>query len=165
MKNKNNEPINTPAGHYDPLTQLPDRYLFQEKLNECSANKFELLIINIADFKSINHALGYSVGDALLSAVGNRLKNVVPNEYIVSRFTGDEFAILVPDIKDVSDAECLAQTVLDHLSQPFIIEDHEIDLRVRIGISICPDDHEDKNHLIKNAHLAMTRGDEAKEPK
>lgn len=154
---KKNEQLINHMAYHDALTDLPNRILFHERLIDIlqSAKKkndtFALLFIDLDRFKNINDTLGHRMGDLLLMAVSKRLLYSVAKEHIVSRLGGDEYVILLPSSNEET-AAIIAQGVIDQLSAPFIIENHEMYITPSIGISMFPRDGEE---LLKNADAAM----------
>jgi diguanylate cyclase (GGDEF)-like protein len=151
--------------NYDFLTGLPNRRLFNEQIKtsiEVSAREtatLALLFIDLDRFKNINDIFGHSVGDLLLRSVAERLLNCFGKEEIISRFSGDEFVVLIPNATRAV-AMAKAKIVLDELSRPFSNEADEMYVSSSIGISQYPADGEDVETLIKNADVAMYRAKE-----
>jgi diguanylate cyclase (GGDEF)-like protein len=157
----------------DPLTGLPNRYLFADRLKQAIANAkrkkklLAILFLDIDNFKHINNTLSQQVGDKLLQSAADRITNYVRNidtvarlgiyelHSTVARLGGDEFTLLLSDINDVQDIAKFAERISDIFKEPFYIENHEINVTVSIGISVYPEDSEDIDALIKNAEIAM----------
>ncbi|MEH7076920.1 sensor domain-containing protein [Neobacillus drentensis] len=143
--------------YHDQLTGLPNRYLLREKINglvKRSSEKqgsFALLFLDLDRFKAVNDRFGHEVGDKLLIEIAHRLKRLVNDNDMISRYGGDEFTILLSHT-NVDRARDVAQSILTHLSEPFL---HEIFVTPSIGISIFPDHGETFDSLIKKADLAM----------
>jgi diguanylate cyclase (GGDEF)-like protein len=152
--------------YYDNLTGLPNRLLLSDRLHYAldwakrERESLAILFLDLDHFKVINDTLGHSAGDELLIAVSERLINCVRKTDTVARLGGDEFVILLPNIKRISDVSTLAQKILHSLTTPFKIKDREIFTSTSIGISLCPDDGEDGETLIRNADLAMYQAKE-----
>lgn len=155
---------------YDSLTGLPNRTLFLERLTQTliQANRYQqkvgLLFIDLDNFKRVNDTLGHSVGDLLLKATADRLvhslrrSDTVANpfdEETAGRLGGDEFTVILPNLKRSEDAASIAQRIAEQLGQPLTLSGHEIVITPSIGIAICPDDGADVDTLIKNADMAM----------
>lgn len=146
--------------HYDSLTQLPNRTLFNEKLRKAlgeakqNKEKIGVMFIDLDRFKNINDTLGHSTGDTLLKAVANRLLGCLRKGDAVSRQGGDEFAIFFTDIthQEVGD---IAQRIIDMMTESIMLDHLEIYITPSIGISVFPDDGEDIEVLLKNADAAM----------
>jgi diguanylate cyclase (GGDEF)-like protein len=149
--------------HFDDLTNLPNRYQFQETLEEeilqLSQRGFQsaLLNIDLDRFKEVNDTLGHSIGDQLLSAVGARLAACVPHPHVVARLGGDEFCVLLRAGKKLPDADALAANILSEMHRTFIIENHVIDIGASIGMAAAPKDAETSGGLLKCSDLALYR--------
>ncbi|HJW26569.1 MAG TPA: EAL domain-containing protein [Rhodocyclaceae bacterium] len=147
--------------HYDSLTALPNRTLFQERLGQslAKARKKRLplaaMVMDIDRFKLINDTFGHAAGDRLLLEVANRLSACVPASDSVCRLGGDEFAVIVTDIQSPGDAAARAAAVQQALRRTLQIEGHEIHLSASIGISLFPNDADSLEALIGNADAAM----------
>ena len=155
--------------HFDPLTGLPNRSLFGERLVSAMAHArrrglgLAVLFLDLDNFKTINDSLGHSLGDELLKAVARRLQECVRAEDTVARLGGDEFLLLLQDIGNATAAAMAGRRVLNSLAEPFMIERHELFVSVSVGITLFPHDGEDTETLIKNADMAMYRAkDEGK---
>lgn len=152
--------------YYDPLTDLPNRMLFNDRLGQALAQAKRkglmagILFLDLDRFKVINDTLGHTLGDMLLRAVGARLKNFAREGDTIARMGGDEFALLLTGITQVDDAVKAAQGILDILNPPFMIESHEVHITPSIGISIFPYDGADGVTLVKNADAALNRAKE-----
>jgi diguanylate cyclase (GGDEF)-like protein len=153
--------------YYDSLTGLPNRQLFDELLQQAVAQaqrhdrRLAVLFLDLDRFKVINDTLGHVVGDQLLRAVAQRLKQCCRrNQDKVARRGGDEFLILLPDLDTVQEAIRVARKIIDLFTQPLVLPEHELHITTCIGISIFPDDGADSDTLIKNADMAMYRAKE-----
>lgn len=152
----------------DPVTQLPTWQLFEDQLNRSlkESARFQLslgvLLIDLDDFKVINDALGYEVGDALLQQVAERLKPCIRQVDSVSRITKDTFVILLAQLNKPETAALVAQRILQALANPFQINEHELYITTCIGISVYPTDGEEVQSLLRSAdhalQLAKARG-------
>ena len=144
----------------DPLTQLPNRTLFHDRLQQTIAaarrdNKpFSLFIMDLDRFKDINDTLGHHIGDALLQQVAQRLRTKLRESDTVARMGGDEFAVLLPTV-NAKHADMAARMLLQALRTPFMIEDQSLDIGTSIGITLYPDHGIDANVLIQRADVAM----------
>ncbi len=154
--------------YYDSLTGLPNRQLFKEILNQSLAHAHRhkrllaVLFLDLDRFKVINDTLGHAVGDQLLQAVAQRLKQCCRREEdMVSRRGGDEFIVLLPDLDSVQEAVSVARKIIESLALAFIIPNHELFIGTSIGISIFPHDGTDGDTLIRNADMAMYSAKEA----
>lgn len=146
---------------HDAVTGLPNRLLFKDRLTLALANadrnqqRLAVMMLDLDNFKDINHTLGHSVGDQLLKAVGDRLATLLRSGDTVARFGGDEFILLLPGICTADDTAKIAQKVLEALREPFALSGHELHLTASIGVAVYPDDGEDVDTLTRNADLAM----------
>jgi diguanylate cyclase (GGDEF)-like protein len=146
--------------HYDALTDLPNRVLFREQL-ENALNKVQpgeqlaVLYIDIDEFKSVNDALGHSVGDELLKAVALRLRGCLRETDVAARLGGDEFAIIQTAVKRPSDTTQLVERIYQAIREPYDCAGHLVTTDASIGIALAPDDGADLDQLLKNADLAM----------
>ena len=147
--------------NYDPLTYLPNRTLFNEKLSqtislsEKNKNQFALLFIDLDQFKKINDTLGHNVGDIILIEVASRLKNILGEDDILARLGGDEFTIILKDIDNLKVPSLLSTKIVEIMREPIVLNEQSLFISVSIGISIFPDDSKDKNDLLKFADSAM----------
>ncbi len=146
---------------HDPLTQLPNRILFFDRLNLALSQArrhghlLAILMLDLDNFKKINDTYGHSVGDLLLKEVGHRLQVAIRSSDTVARFGGDEFVLLLPEIQTPSDASQIAKRILEVISSPFEINGLPIFITVSIGIALFPEDGNDRDSLITNADLAL----------
>ncbi len=147
--------------NFDGLTHLPNRTNFVEHLTEAISRsrrfpgKTALLFIDLDRFKTVNDTLGHDIGDELIKQVASRICKAVRETDIVSRLGGDEFTVLLPDLHDELHASVVAKAILSRLSEPFILDGHEIYSSASIGITICPQDGDEAPTLLKNADMAM----------
>ncbi|MEY3304397.1 MAG: EAL domain-containing protein [Pseudanabaena sp.] len=147
--------------HHDDLTQLPNRILFHESLSQAvlhakiNSKSLALLFLDMDNFNIINNTLGNDIGDQLFKAIAERLKRYAAPCDMVARIQGDEFALIISDVKDPISIKMETQKILDLLSRPYNLYGHEVFITSSIGITIFPDDHQDVEGLIKNAELAM----------
>ena len=147
--------------HHDDLTQLPNRILFHESLSQAvlhakiNNKSLALLFLDMDNFNIINNTLGNDIGDQLFKAIAERLKRYAAPCDMVARIQGDEFALIISDVKDPISIKMETQKILDLLSRPYNLYGHEVFITSSIGITIFPDDHQDVEGLIKNAELAM----------
>ncbi len=146
---------------HDHLTSLPNRlhgashleYMIERSLN--SNDIIALLFIDLDNFKEINDSLGHSAGDELLQQVSLRLQEAVRDEDKVARLGGDEFTVITGLLGKRSDAEVIANKILQVFRQPFVLEDTELHVTASVGISLFPDDGSDAEILLRNADSAM----------
>ncbi|MFI8606734.1 phosphodiesterase DibA [Pseudomonas sp. NPDC077649] len=147
--------------HHDPLSNLPNRLLFTERVAhalERSAGEQlhgAVLLIDLDHFKHINESLGHNVGDLLLKEVGERLLAAVPAASTLARLGGDEFGLLCEHCAEAPQAAELAQRLLRCLDAPFRLHGHELYIGASIGISLFPDDAASVEQVLRNADSAL----------
>lgn len=147
--------------HHDLLTGLPNRALFNDRLPLALAHArrnhsmLAVMFLDLDRFKTINDTLGHAVGDRLLQEVAQRLLSCLRDEDTVSRWGGDEFTILLPQINHVEDAAITAQRILEALKPAFNLQGHELYVTSSIGVAIYPQDGDDCQTLLKNADAAL----------
>lgn len=152
--------------YHDNLTDLPNRILFQERVTQSFAQAQQdgtmlaVIFLDLDRIKIINDTLGHHIGDELLKHISRRLKRFVREEDTVARFGGDEFIILLNNLRHVDEATTFARAIPQLFQEPFVHESHELYITASIGISIYPQDGEDADTLIKNADVAMYRAKE-----
>ena len=161
-RRKAHEQIMHMARH-DALTQLPNRLLFHERIDEAvlileqKGEPAALLCLDLDGFKGVNDTLGHPVGDALLVAVAKRINGVLGPADTVARLGGDEFAILQLGTTQPDGAGKLASRLVDAISRPFVIAGHQANVGASIGIAIPFRDGRTADQLLKNADLALYR--------
>ncbi len=144
--------------HHDALTDLPNRFLLRERLEQALAQRGEQLAVFYLDvdhFKDINDTLGHLVGDELLKVVADRLRGCVAPTDTVARLGGDEFAIIRSVAEQPADAAELAKAIRAAIRPPFNLVGHQIVANVSIGIAVAPHDGTSAGELLKNADLAL----------
>jgi diguanylate cyclase (GGDEF)-like protein/PAS domain S-box-containing protein len=152
--------------YHDALTGLPNRRLFRDRLTVALAHArrakhpVAVMFLDLDSFKVVNDTLGHSLGDELLKIVGTRLSAVLREEDTIARMGGDEFTVLVANIKSETDAPLIAQKLLDAVAQPLHLEGHELFITTSIGIALHPEDGDTAEALLKNADNAMYRAKE-----
>ncbi len=145
----------------DPLTGLPNRRLFSDRLGQTLAlagrekRIVALLYIDLDGFKLVNDSLGHSIGDALLVQVAGRLHSRVRQSDTLARLGGDEFTVILGSLHARPEAELVANSLLQVLAHPFVIEGHQLTIGASIGISMFPDDAEQAPDLMQQADSAM----------
>ncbi len=166
--------------YHDSLTDLPNRYLFQDRLSMSIANtknrqkKLAVLFLDIDDFKRINDTFGHSTGDLLLKEIVDKIKSCIrvtdsasrqaqldTNHVTAARFGGDEFIILLPDIQGPGDAVRVVRRLFAALARPIRLATSEVFITMSVGISISPDDGTDAEQILKNADTALYHAKEA----
>jgi diguanylate cyclase (GGDEF)-like protein/PAS domain S-box-containing protein len=151
---------------HDFLTGLPNRTLVNDRISQAIAfaqrytKKVAVLFLDFDGFKHINDSLGHSIGDKLLQSVAKRLVKCVRGSDTVSRQGGDEFVALLLDVGQPEDAGITARRMLQVVSEPHCIDQHDLHITASIGVSIYPDDGLDAETLIKNADTAMYQAKE-----
>ncbi|MBL6946629.1 MAG: EAL domain-containing protein [Rhodospirillales bacterium] len=149
--------------HFDNLTGLPNRILFEERtgqaLNQVKRTDMVLamMMLDLDRFKEVNDTLGHHVGDQLLCAVAKRLRENVRETDTVTRLGGDEFAILVTNLVDADGAGTVAETIVEALNKPFDLEEDRLVISGSIGISTYPADGTDVESLLRGADRALYR--------
>jgi diguanylate cyclase (GGDEF)-like protein/PAS domain S-box-containing protein len=146
--------------HHDPLTSLPNRLLFHDRLNHALQRatrvqqQLAVLFIDLDRFKNVNDTLGHHVGDELLKQVALALAGQLREGDTLARLGGDEFIVLLENV-DAFGAGHVAEKLVTMFEQPFIVADYELFVTGSVGISVFPDDAADLNLLIRNADVAM----------
>jgi len=146
---------------HDELTKLPNRTLLNDHLElaithtQRSNTKAAVLFIDLDQFKVINDSFGHQFGDKLLKCVAERISAELRKGDTVARFGGDEFVVVLTEIKELIDVSHLAEKLLFVIKQPYYIDQNEFNITASIGISLCPDDSEQPETLIQSADTAM----------
>jgi len=149
--------------YYDPLTDLPNRTLFGDRLKQALAQSqrskqmLAVLFLDMDRIKVVNDTLGHDIGDKLLKGVARRLKKTLREADTVARLGGDEFMILLPGMEHAEDITKIAEKIMQVLHPPFQVGKHELYMTASIGISVFPFDGKDSETLTKNADAAMYR--------
>ncbi|MBS1126327.1 MAG: diguanylate cyclase/phosphodiesterase with and sensor(s) [Nitrospirae bacterium] len=159
--------------YYDTLTNLPNRYLFNDRLQQAITHVerekklLALLFLDLDNFKQINDSIGHKAGDQLLRGVADRLMKSVratdsvthlskaDSEFMVARLGGDEFTVLLDKIGNIEEPAMVAGRILEMLAEPFIIGAHELFITASMGIAVYPYDGKDLETLLINADVAM----------
>ncbi|HZW12631.1 MAG TPA: EAL domain-containing protein [Noviherbaspirillum sp.] len=148
---------------HDPLTGLPNRRLFNDRLHQAAAmrhrrdNSFALMLLDLDRFKTVNDTLGHDIGDALLKAVAARLLSSTRQGDTLARMGGDEFALIALEISQPEDLARMAEKLISILKEPFLLYGHELYITTSIGVTLYPNDAADAEALIKNADIALYR--------
>lgn len=146
---------------HDALTNLPNRTLLHDRLTQKinfqkrNNTRFAVLFLDLDGFKNVNDTLGHQIGDILLVAAADRLKMLLRSTDTIARFGGDEFVVVIGDIKDTSDAVRIANLILSDLEKEFKIQGNTIRVTGSIGIAMFPDDAETADDIIRYADTAM----------
>jgi diguanylate cyclase (GGDEF)-like protein len=146
---------------HDALTGLANRAHFQAELERAldtaAAEPFGVLFLDLDRFKHVNDTLGHDVGDALLCEVARRLRRVVRRGDLVARMGGDEFTVILRELRSAPDAERIARKILNRLAQTFEVGGHTLHVTASIGVAVAPQDGHDVTTLQKHADIAMYR--------
>jgi len=147
--------------HHDTLTNLPNRTLFQDRMAQTiisakrNSSNFALLFIDLDQFKKINDSLGHHIGDEVLIEVSHRLKESIREEDTLSRLGGDEFTIIIKNVKSPQDVAHIAEKIINSMKLPLKIKSHTLFISSSIGISLYPQDAKAQHDLLKFADTAM----------
>jgi len=147
---------------HDTLTDLPNRNLFKERIEEAlqrtrRGESMAVLCLDLDYFKNVNDSLGHPIGDALLRSVADRLRGAVREGDTVARLGGDEFAIVQLGAEQPRGATTLAERIIEMVGQPYEIDGHQVVIGTSVGIAVAPADGEDAEPLMKNADMALYR--------
>lgn len=151
---------------HDALTDLPNRLLFNDRLEQALAyarrtgEHISVMYLDLDRFKFVNDTLGHNVGDQLLRTVARRITSVMRHTDTLSRFGGDEFVILATGIRRLEDVELLARNVVATFERPFLLDGHELSVTTSVGVAVYPSDGLNGSDLLKNADTAMYRAKE-----
>jgi diguanylate cyclase (GGDEF)-like protein len=148
--------------HHDALTDLPNRLRLCEQLRQMLARskrgeQLAVFCLDLDQFKDVNDALGHPVGDLLLQAVADRLRQCIRDADMVARLGGDEFAIVQVGASQPADATSLASRLIETISAPYELNSHQVVIGLSIGIALAPNDGLDPNQLLRNADMALYR--------
>lgn len=160
-RRRESEEIIWRQAHYDSLTQLPNRHMFRDRLEQeiKKSNRttlpLALLFLDLDHFKEVNDSLGHGIGDLLLVEVAKRLSGCIRETDTLARLGGDEFTVILGELKDISFIERIAQDVLRGMAMPFELNHEMVYVTTSIGITIYPEDATDMETLLKNADQAM----------
>ncbi|MBP1931839.1 bifunctional diguanylate cyclase/phosphodiesterase [Ammoniphilus resinae] len=158
--------LNKHLAYHDALTNLPNRRLFEERLEQAIVigntlqQKMAVMYLDMDRFKYINDTLGHSIGDKLLTEIAKRLQECIKDHDVLARMGGDEFTVILSNIKDTNQVVTIAKSMITSLEKPFLIEDYELYITTSIGMSLYPNDGEDSQTLMKNADSALHRAKE-----
>jgi diguanylate cyclase (GGDEF)-like protein/PAS domain S-box-containing protein len=147
--------------HNDPLTGLPNRVLFRDRMEQAilQAERNErmavLMLLDLDRFKNINDTFGHKVGDELLVAVGERLRTCVRKSDTVARFGGDEFTIVLSGVTETRAAAEVSKKIIETLAQPFELDGRQLFITASIGIAVYPEDSFEPDRLLQNADTAL----------
>jgi len=160
-RRKEAEEVIRRMAYHDPLTNLPNRVLFKERLilelahARRSGQKLAVMLLDLDHFKDVNDTLGHGVGDKLLKAVGGRLRGLLRETDTIARLGGDEFLLILPEMSQVKHAARFAERILRVFRESFVLDSHKLYVSTSIGIATYPSDGKDADTLVKNADIAM----------
>ncbi len=151
------------AAHYDHLTHLPNRFLFNLEVDRAisrasrTGNSFSLFYIDLDDFKQVNDELGHEAGDEILLKVAQRMNENIRSEDLLTRIGGDEFILLVESVSTHNELLAIAEKIQTTLMSPFWVKDKDWNIRASIGISSYPENGLNIDQLVRCADKAMYR--------
>ncbi len=140
---------------HDPLTHLPNRALFAERLAACTEGKVGVLFVDLDRFKLVNDTLGHDFGDDLLCLVSDRLAEQVREPAVVARFGGDEFTILLPKVESLGEVVEVGVQLLEVISRPYLVRGQSITIGASAGATFAVDPPEDAGSLVRDADAAL----------
>jgi diguanylate cyclase (GGDEF)-like protein len=149
--------------HFDTLTDLPNRLLFEDRLAQAlkraqrDSQPLGTLLLRVDRFKELNDTLGSAIGDRLLRDIGERILRAGGERGTLARFEGDEFALLITDIKGSADVLEVVQDIIESVKSPFVFNEHELFVALSIGVSLFPNDGLTSEELLKNSGVALYR--------
>lgn len=149
--------------HYDSLTGVANRFLFNDRLSQAeirserSGQQIAVLFLDLDHFHGVNETLGYEMGDLLLKQAALRIVACVRRQDTIARLGGDEFAVVLEGISDPQDVTSIAKQILEAFQEPVYLDNHPIFISVSIGMSVSDDKHRDGQTLIKQADIARYR--------
>lgn len=158
---KRAEEVISYQAYHDILTDLPNRMLFKDRLGlaviqaKRKLTELAVMFVDLDRFKLVNDTLGHVKGDELLQQVAQRLKDCLRRGDTLARQGGDEFTIVLPELRDRQDAKAIADKFLESLHRPFDLDGHEVHISASIGIAIYPGDGETIDELLRHADIAM----------
>ncbi|HEX6099554.1 MAG TPA: EAL domain-containing protein [Thermoanaerobaculia bacterium] len=147
----------------DTLTDLPNRFLFHDRLEQAIEQArrrnagVAVMYVDLDRFKVVNDTLGHTIGDRLLQVVSRRLRDVLRPDDTIARLGGDEFAVILPEMARAEDAGIVGRKLIGALREPIVVEGHELHVTASAGISLFPSDGTDVETLLKHADAALYR--------
>lgn len=160
-ENRRREALIWRQAHYDHLTGLPNRQMFYEHLqrsivqSKSSGLPFALVFLDLDFFKQVNDTFGQDIGDELLRIVAERVTSSVRKENLVARLDGDEFTLIVQNLKELDNVRTVCTKVLESVAQPYALSNNTVNISVSMGVAFYPDNGSDATELLKHADLAM----------
>jgi len=158
---KRSEEVISHQAYHDMLTRLPNRALFNDRINQTfaharrSGENFALMFMDLDRFKLINDSLGHVMGDKVLQLVSDRILDCLRAEDTLCRFGGDEFALLLPKITSKESVSSVAEKIMKAVRKPFKHKDHELYVSMSLGIAMYPEAGESRESLLQSADIAM----------
>jgi diguanylate cyclase (GGDEF)-like protein len=158
---KRAEEVISYQAYHDILTDLPNRMLFKDRLGlaviqaKRKLTELAVMFVDLDRFKLVNDTLGHVKGDELLQQAAQRLKDCLRRGDTLARQGGDEFTIVLPELRDRADAKAIADKFLESLQRPFDLDGHQVHISASIGIAIYPGDGETIDELLRHADIAM----------
>ncbi|MCX6354210.1 MAG: GGDEF domain-containing protein [Candidatus Aureabacteria bacterium] len=149
--------------YHDPLTGLPNRIMLDDCLSSAmlraraGRGKLAVMMIDVDKFKEVNDRFGHATGDCLLQAVGKRLTKMLRKSDMIARMGGDEFMVLLAEVRTDDDADVVALKIISAFQEQILCEGHEFRSTVSVGIALCPDDGNTSVALVRAADVAMYR--------
>lgn len=146
--------------HHNPLTELPNRALFHQRLDEAlekqpGITSVAVLYLDLDHFKQVNDTLGHPAGDAVIVEFAARLNLLIRSTDTLARLGGDEFCIVMPALESVDVVQAISERIIDTVRQRFDIEGHQVFIGVTIGIAVGPRDGETRTELCRKADIAL----------
>jgi diguanylate cyclase (GGDEF)-like protein len=161
-ENRRTQDLISHMAHHDALTDLPNRVLFYDKMEELlrpgpQRAAFAVCSLDLDHFKSVNDRFGHPIGDKLLQAAAGRMRSCVRENDIVARLGGDEFAVLQVGFGQLTEVASLARRLIDAVGAPYQLDDHQVMVGTSVGIALAPGDGTEPDQLMRNADLALYR--------
>lgn len=160
-KKKTSDELVWQQANFDMLTGLPNRYMFQSRLEleikkaRQDRSSMALLFVDIDNFKEVNDSLGHNIGDLLLVEAAQRIQICVTEPDAVARISGDEFVVIIPALEDIGSVERVVQHIMDRMGEAFQLGEEKLFVSVSIGVSFYPEDAANAESLLKNSGQAM----------
>ncbi|WP_409250634.1 EAL domain-containing protein [Bacillus sp. SCS-153A] len=152
--------------HHDYLTDLPNRRMFERKLqtiiqqSKIKDNEFAVMYVDMDGFKRVNDTLGHAIGDKLLIEISNRLLACIPKNYFVARIGGDEFSVIIEDMQTLEQTTSTAKKIISTLEVPYKLDGYELFVTASVGVATYPHDGLDEQSILQKADKALYRAKE-----